>query len=425
MPWSSLLRLSITPVCVSLTLVLGGCGSSTHSDSPQKSDGSGSPGSPHVDVFDAPLPGLTRDEVDRFDAGDIAFSTPLKQSDGLGPLYTRSSCDSCHAQGVRGPGVVQKMAVVEADGVTPAADQSRLAFGHTVHPLVNVEGAVAILPPEDAKDVKITTRVGPPVIGRGYVEAVADSEIERQSAEQKDRTDGIHGRVNHVKYASELNEDTTFGAYQKGDDVIGRFGLKARIATLDDFTADAFQGDMGITSPLRPDEFKNPSAAEDEKPGVDVSYASVNKRAMYVRLLDIPARRLSDAGAALFEATLCSVCHVPSLRTREDYPVAALAGLDAPIYSDLLLHDMGDTLADGLPAGSDTDGEASSRDWRTTPLIGLRFNRTLLHDGRADSVEQAILGHRGEGSEANVSVDAFERLSSDDRALLLEFVQAL
>src|SRR5262249_17017533 len=158
----------------------------------------------------------------------------------------------------------------------------------------------------------------------------------------------------------------------------------ARVPTLDDFTADALQGDMGITSPLRPDEFPNPDGLKDDrKPGIDVDIDSVNQRAMYLRMIAIPRRAAaSDAARALFDQAKCSVCHVPSLRTREDYPLPMLAGVDAPVFTDVLLHDMGDTLADAM-----LDGDAHARDWRTSPLIGLRFNKTFLHDGRAHTVE--------------------------------------
>jgi CxxC motif-containing protein (DUF1111 family) len=385
-----------------------------------------------VDIGDNPISGLSAELEADFNDGDLLFGTPLRQADGLGPLYTRSSCDSCHADDVRGPGLVSKMSVVEADGVTPAADQSMLAFGHTVHPL-GVAGAYSaelkptpILPPANQPSVKVTTRLGPPVIGRGYIEAIADSEIERVAAEQAARGDAIQGRVNRVAYGSEPNEDKRFHDYQKGQIVIGRFGLKARVATLDDFTADAFQGDMGITSPLRPVEFRNPDGlTDDDKPGVDVDYRSVNLRATYIRLLAIPARKTSAAGKALFASSDCAACHVPSLATRPDYPIAELAGIDAEVYSDLLLHRMGSELADGLPSHPSVDGEADSFEWRTAPLLGLRFDRTFLHDGRASSIEEAVLMHRGAGSEANAAVDQFEALSDADRQTLLEFVAAL
>jgi CxxC motif-containing protein (DUF1111 family) len=270
--------------------------------------------------------------------------------------------------------------------------------------------------------VKVTTRVGPPVIGRGYMEAVKDSEIERVAGEQSKRTDGIHGRINVVAYASEANPDTRFHTHQKGDLVIGRFGLKARVATLDDFTADALQGDMGITSPLRPDEFPNPDGlTDDRKVGIDVDIDSVNRRAMYLRLIAIPRRPTDiDVPRALFDAVKCSVCHVPTMRTRDDYPIAMLAGIDAPIFTDILLHDMGDSLADGM-----TDGASQSRDWRTAPLIGLRFNRGFMHDGRAHTIDEAIRMHDGNGSEAAESVRLYGQLSDADRETLLSYVSAL
>lgn len=370
------------------------------------------------DPFDVPIDGTTREQQETFFAGDDLFGVPLHEADGLGPLYTRSSCGACHERGGRGPGSVQKMAVMAVDGVTRDVDQSMLTWGNTVHPLVAAGAVTPILPP-DHPQVRVTVRVGPPVVGRGYLEAVDDAEILRAAAAQAKRKDGIRGRANRVVYGSEANPDPTFNAHRKGDVVIGRFGLKARIATLDEFTADALQGDMGITSPLRPEEIPCPDGLSDDgKPGVDVTAESVNQRAMYMRLTAIPRRRGLDAeGRALFEQAGCAVCHQPSMRTRADYPISILAGIDAPIFSDMLLHDMGDELADGV-----IDGDAGPRDWRTAPLIGLRFYRTFLHDGRAQTVEEAIRLHRGE---AHGSAAAFEALPEADRAALLAFVSAL
>ncbi len=400
---------------VSLILLALGCGSAEPQPSPKPSVG--------LDPFDVPIAGLPPALAAAFDSGDIAFSTPLREADGLGPVYTRSSCDSCHAQGLRGPGLVQKMAVVDADGVTAGDDQSKLAFGHTVHPLVSGGGSTPVLPPDDP-DVLVTTRLGPPILGRGYMEAVLDSEIERVESEQASRSDAISGRINRTQYQSTESAAPEFDPFKQGDLVIGRFGLKARTPTLDDFVADAFQGDMGITSPMRPDEVPNPDGlTDDAKPGPDVGDASIQSRAMYVRLLEVPRREENQAGKELFEQSKCAVCHVPSLKTRPDYPVDLLAGIDAEVYTDFLLHDMGDLLADGLPAG--VDGDASGFEWRTAPLIGLRFDKTFLHDGRAHSVEDAVTMHRGPGSEANGSVDFFEALSDEDRAALLQFVESL
>lgn len=407
------------PFVLGVLLLAAGCGADA--DGPPTPQ----PTRPRSESFDGPVADLSPELTAAFNDGDIAFGTPVREADGLGPLYTRTSCDACHAEAIRGPGIVQKMSLVEDDGVTPARDQTALQWGHTVHPLTAGGASTPVLPP-DLPNLKVTSRVGPPVLGRGYMEAVPDSEIERVAAEQAQRSDAIRGRVNRVIYGSEPARDKSYNPYQPGDTVIGRFGLKARIATLDEFTADAFQGDMGITSPYRLKEIPNPDGMDDDgKEGVDVGFGSVESRAMYLRLLAIPDRDRDEAGARLFEQTSCAACHVPSLRTRADYPVANLADVDAWIYTDFLLHNMGDDLADGLPEGADADGSAGSRDWRTAPLIGLRFNRTFLHDGRAKSVEEAILGHRGPGSEANDAVDRFEALSAADREHLVRYVEGL
>jgi CxxC motif-containing protein (DUF1111 family) len=406
---------SVLPVLLALATSLGAC-----SDPGSEETGIDLFGA--RDPFDVPITGLTAAERDTFAQGDGLFDLSLRPGDGLGPLYTRAACSSCHTEGVRGPGSVQKMVAVLPDGVTPAPDQTRFAFGHTVHPLLAAGAKTPIVPPVGDADVKVTTRLGPPILGRGYVEAITDAEIERVAAEQAARTDGIHGRINRVTYASQANPVTAYHSHQPGESVIGRFGLKARIATIDDFTADALQGDMGITSPLRPQEFPNPDAlADDMKAGIDVGIDSVNVRADYIRLTAIPKRVAAPArGQKLFTDTKCGVCHVPAMKTRSDYPISAIAGRDAAIYSDLLVHDMGDTLADGI-----TDGQAGPRDWRTAPLIGLRFNRTFMHDGRAHDVDEAIRAHAGPGSEANESVDLYENLSDADRLLLDQFVGAL
>ena len=374
-----------------------------------------------LDPFDRPLEGLAGTDLVSFNEGDVLFGVPLRDADGLGPVYTRNSCGGCHASGIRGPGSVQKMAVVESDGVTPDPDQlSLLPYGQTVRPLLTAGAITGVLPPDDPR-VRVTVRVGPSILGRGYVEAVLDSEIERMAAEQGRRSDGIHGRVNHVTYASETSADARFHSHVKGDRVIGRFGLKARIGFLDDFAADAFQSDMGITSPLRPTEPANPDGLTDDlKPGVDIGIDSIQKRAMYMRMTAIPLRKVTPQtkrGAELFALVNCSVCHATALATRTDYPVSLVAGTRADIYSDLLLHDMGPSLADGI-----VDGEAGSRDWRTAPLIGLRFMRSFLHDSRAANIHDAIELHAGEAED---SLRRYRALSADDRSLLETFVGGL
>ena len=373
------------------------------------------------DASGVPLSGLSKDQMARFNRGDNQFDHTYFDAEGLGPVFIRASCGACHRNDGRGPGSVRKMVMIGADGA-PLADQSELNYGHTIRPQTSGKAARGVEPPDDTSGMLITVRVPPAVFGRGSIEAVDDEEIQRVESEQAARDDGVSGRINWVTYASQPNPDSPFDTHQPGDTLIGRFGLKARIGTLDDFAADALQGDMGITSDLRPDELPNPDSADDDKPGVDISADTVNSVADYMRVLRIPARKHADdkQGAKLFEQVQCNVCHVPTLHTRADYPIAQLADVDAPIYTDLLLHDMGAEFADGLQ-----DYGATSSEWRTPPLMGLRFFQYFLHDGRAESVEEAIELHGGEGSEAKPSVDLFRALDDERRAELVTYVSGL
>jgi CxxC motif-containing protein (DUF1111 family) len=378
------------------------------------------------DPADLPLHGLTGEALDRFLVGDELFGTAFRLGDGLGPLYIRTSCAACHVEGGRGPGTVHKFQLIDA-GRNPVRDVPEMAYGATERPYA-VAGATRPLLAPDTVPAGLalhrSRRAGPTVMGRGYIEAVLDSEIERQAAEQSTRTDGIRGRINRVTYHSQALEGVAVPHAPGTSRIIGRLGLKARIATIDDFAADAFQGDMGLTSTLRPTELANPDdLRDDRKPGVDIDDEILTTVAHYVRTIEIPERlpaSATAAGRAAFAAARCNVCHVPAMKTRPDFPVPELAGVDAPIYSDLLLHDMGEDLADFLGEES-----AGPRDWRTAPLIALRFQRAFLHDGRALTIEEAILKHAGPGSEANGSVVAFQALGSAERQALLTFVQGL
>jgi CxxC motif-containing protein (DUF1111 family) len=297
-----------------------------------------------------------------------------------------------------------------------------LAFGPTVRPYA-ILGATPTLAPDPSTlppghTLFVSRRLGPAVFGRGAIEAVTDAEIERVFDAQQAAGD-VSGRIHVVTYASAVPSEA---GLMPGATAIGRFGHKARIATLDDFAADAFVGDMGMTSPMRPTEPEHASdTIDDEKAGLDLTLEEVRQVADYTRMLAMPRRAPSDeAGAGLFARVGCTSCHVVSMHTRTDYPVSAYADADVFIYSDLLLHDMGDALEDFVQ-----DGDATSREWRTAPLIGLRFFATLMHDGRARDVAAAIAAHESAGSEANPSVARFHSLSDDEQHQLIRFVSSL
>jgi CxxC motif-containing protein (DUF1111 family) len=375
---------------------------------------------------DQPLVGLSRAGREAFAQGDKLFERTFAPPEGLGPLFIRPSCAACHLEGGSGPGHVDKFQVVDATTQAPIKDAPEMMFGGTERPFA-LAGATPLLAPTaplPGHALVHSRRLGPTVTGRGYIEAVLDTEIERVAAEQATRTDGIHGRINRVTYHSRSILGVALPHGTDETNLIGRFGVKARVATLDDFTADAFQGDMGLTSPMRPDELPNPDGLlDDDKPGTDLTAATVTTVATYLRTIEIPSRAdaaSNAAGAAAFVSADCSVCHVAGMRTRADFPVVQLADIHAPIYSDLLLHDMGEELAD-----RQTDETAGPRDWRTAPLIALRFQGAYLHDGRAATIEVAILKHAGAGSEANGSVAKFKAMPPAMRAALVAFVRGL
>lgn len=354
-----------------------------------------------LDLPSMPLRAATDAERARFREGDALFEAVLREGDGLGPLYIRDSCVACHAADARGPGLVIKMVVSES---AQARAAELLPYGPTERPYVAASAKLSLVAPEHDQ-VTTTVRQPPAVFGRGYLEAIAESELYRLEAEARKRTGSIRGRLHRLP-----------------DGRIGRFGLKARLATVRDFTADALNGDMGITTPDLPAEPPGPEGLlDDHKPGIDFSSEQVTLISDYVRLLEIPDRKpatLRERG--LFQRANCAVCHVPSLRTEASFDLPALAGIRAEVYTDLLLHDMGLALSDGQ-----TEGDAGPREYRTPPLMGLRFMTTFLHDGRARTVEQAILAHGAPDSEGRDAVALYFALPEDERRELVRFVEAL
>jgi CxxC motif-containing protein (DUF1111 family) len=354
-----------------------------------------------VDRPDLPLAKLRAEELDRFRQGDALFEAVVRESDGLGPLYVRDACAACHQSDGRGPGLVTKMSVTSDDA---RLRTELLPFGTTERPYTSAGAKLPLLAKTDER-LRVTQRLPPAVFGRGYLEAIADRDLEQLAAKAAQRTGSARGRLNRL-----------------ADGKIGRFGIKARLATLGDFAADALSGDMGITSPAYPEEPAGPEGLRDDhKPGVDFSEHQVELLRDYLRLLEVPERRTtSETGERLFATAGCADCHTPSFKTDAHYPVAALAGVEARVYSDLLLHDMGSAGADGQ-----VEGSAGPRDFRTAPLMGLRFMPSYWHDGSAKTVADAIAAHGHDDSEGRDSWRAFQALSPRERQELVRFVEAL
>ena len=241
------------------------------------------------------------------------------------------------------------------------------------------------------------------LFGLGLVAAIPSETLEALAAQQAGGD--TPGRVNRVS----------------GE--VGRFGQKAQFPTLEAFIADALRNELGITNPRLPDEkpaAQSGGAACDLRPDLEDDGAAVAMLADFVTLLAPPPRgpvgAAEQRGEAIFHEVGCASCHVPSMRTGPS-PIAALADRDVPLYSDLLLHDMGEYVADGI-----RQGEAGGTDWRTPPLWGLGRRLWFLHDGRATDLRTAIELHNGE---AKASRDRLFKRKRDDLQDVLTFLRSL
>ena len=375
---------------------------------------------PDGDVFDAPLEGLTTAELAAFARGDAEFERRFAPNTGLGPIFNDASCATCHSGDGRG---VLRNALIR---IGSPADNFHSAIGG---PQIQDRAIPGAEPEQLPAGVPFSLRLPPPVFGVGLIEAIPEAAILANADPDDADGDGISGRPNYVAAAGFVPH-TEPGA--GSGLVLGRFGRKAQNAILLQQVVEAYLQDVGITSPVLPLENRNPLSgvpveAVDRVPDPEVSESTVQAVTHYIRALAPPdpgaETEQRALGRQLFVGALqCAKCHTPSFQTGAS-SLAALSHRKAELYSDLLLHDMGDALADNRP-----DGQASGREWRTTPLWGLRLMRRflngdalLLHDGRARTVEEAILAH---GGEALAARNAFASLTPAQRAALLDFVES-
>ena len=264
----------------------------------------------------------------------------------------------------------------------------------------------------------LSLRIAPPVVGTGLLEAVPEETL--VAIAQQQRAQHFNGRPNRVWDA--VNRRMT----------VGRFGWKANTPSLKQQIAAAAVADMGVNSNLYPEQNCPPvqSVCASQLPGnvPEIIDHEIDAIELWLQGLAVPARRdAADAtvqrGAGLFVSAQCAVCHVPEMKTGKVVSLPQLSGQMIHAYTDLLLHDMGEDLADGRP-----DFAAGPRDWRTPPLWGLGLSRTvsgstaMLHDGRARSVAEAILWH---GGEAAASRAAFRAMPREERDALVKFVESI
>ena len=372
---------------------------------------------PAGDVFDAALPGLTPSELAAFVRGDAEFERRFAPASGLGPIFNNVSCASCHSGDGRGrlSNALQRIG-------TTADDMMRAVGG----PQIQDKAIPGAHPERLPLGAVVSLRLPPPVFGVGLMEAIPDAAIIARADPDDRDGDGISGRPNWVT----PNDYAVANGLSAGVR-LGRFGRKAQTSSLLEQTVEAYHQDMGITSDHQPRENHNPlssvpAAVTDRVVDPEVSLATVEAVVHYLRTLAPPRLGTEtdqrNEGRTLFASIGCASCHVPTMQTGPS-SIAALSNQPVELYSDFLLHDMGDALADNRP-----DGGATGREWRTTPLWGLRLMRAflngealLLHDGRARTVEDAILLHGGEAKRAR---DAFAALNPAQRRALLDFVES-
>jgi len=420
-----------------------------------------------VNAYIRPVSNITdAHELDFFFTGNAFFNQPWVEApsstsarDGLGPLFNARSCSACHPKDGRGSPALEP----DEDFVSLLIRFSRSGssdvggpvpdpiYGHQLQnnslpgvptegrPRLRYEELAGVYPDGETYTlskpvysftelaygeldaaVRWSPRVAPAVYGIGLLDTISSERLEALADPDDANGDGISGRVNRVWNV------------RAGEHQPGRFGWKGEHPTAYQQTVSAFVGDLGITTSgalkddctsVQADCLNSPDGGEPE-----VTDEMLVKVVNYVRLLAVPMRQRYDdpdilRGKWLFNSVGCASCHVPNHRTQKVSDLEELTEQNIWPYTDLLLHDMGPELADEHAVF-----DAAGSEWRTPALWGISYlkavnkHERLLHDGRADGIEEAILWHGGEAASAR---DQFKNLSVDDRRHLIDFVGSL
>jgi CxxC motif-containing protein (DUF1111 family) len=364
-----------------------------------------------------PLPGITPREFDAFRVGLGAFTSVETVDDGLGPAFNGTSCGACHsvpAIGGISPMVELRAGHKDPDGTFRALDANGSTLFHTFS-LPN-HTCQPVLPP----DTNVVARRMPiPLFGAGLIEAIPDDTL-LSLADPLDRNrDGSAGRASIVI-------DTATGERR-----VGRFGWKAQVATLLTFSGDAYLNEMGITNDIFPlevvfgipaEQLKRCDAAPDpeDKPDPTTRLRDIDHFVAFMKFLAPIARSSINSavrdGERSFASIGCAACHIPALMTGASINPLFDRKI-VPLYSDLLLHNIG--TGDGI---KQADSTATPDEMKTPALWGLRLRRPFLHDGSAATIEDAIARHTGE---AELARQGFTRLDAEARSALLAFLQSL
>ncbi len=419
-----------------------------------------------ANAFDQSVPGLALEKDLLFFVGNSLFrqnwvSSPASTTarDGLGPTFNARACSSCHNKDGRGLPLQEGqnfsagflMRISENGTTDIGAPKPFEAYGGQIQDRANLgvsfEAKIAVTFQEikgtfndgetytlqkpiyninneqfgSLQNALTSPRVGQQVIGLGLIDAITKEAILNNEDEFDADNDGISGKANYVWNHTTNKKE------------MGRFGWKANSPTLKQQIAEAFHGDMGLTTSIFSEQ-NCPSPQKDcakaSNGGLpEVPDNSLDNVLIYTSSLSVPIRRNFEdenvlKGKQLFRNLKCTSCHVETFTTGTNYPFnSILENVTIRPFSDFLLHDMGNDLADNRP-----DFLASGKEWRTQPLWGIGMiqevngHTFLLHDGRARNIEEAILWHGGEAENAK---NNYKKLSKEDRQNVLSFINSL
>jgi CxxC motif-containing protein (DUF1111 family) len=366
-------------------------------------------------ILDGPLLGLNHTESQIFLQGDRAFNDEIfTGKSGLGPRFVSSSCGSCHA----GDGKGHPFTSLIRFGQTSPNTKPDQSIGG---PQLQNRALPGFAPEALPAGLPYMTIMPPAVTGLGFLAALSDSQIMANADPNDDNGDGISGVASLIippdYFVPKAIHDLS------SNYVIGRFGKKAAAVDLLHQTVSAYNQDMGITSIYEPYDPVSGELYEAE-----VTESTINAIVFYLRTLKAPIQREPDnpdviKGKELFLSLNCSGCH-KALWTTGNSDISALSNKTFYPYTDLLLHDMGPELDDGV-----TEGSAETYEWRTPPLWGLGLSKNsqggqyfLMHDGRASSIEEAILMHGGEAEQIR---NDYKLLSSVEKNQIIQFLESL
>jgi CxxC motif-containing protein (DUF1111 family) len=373
------------------------------------------PKAPHEsEVLDGPVEGLTTEETARFLKGDAAFTEVFTSAKGLGSTFVASSCVSCHA----GDGKGHPSTTLTRFGQPDEFGNLFLDLGG---PQLQNKALPGYMPEQIPAGATFSKFTPPANTGLGFLDFVTDATILAMADPNDADGDGISGVPNWITIPDYVTPRSN--AITQNGKYICRFGKKAAAYDLLHQTVNAYNQDMGIASSYNPVDVYTHQAIDPE-----ITNQSILDLVFYLQTLKAPIPRNQNdpevqQGKALFNQLNCSGCHKPTLTTGNS-PISALSNKEFHPFTDLLLHDMGAELNDGY-----TEGSAKTAEWRTPPLWGLGLSAFsqggaffLMHDGRAHSIEEAILLH---GGEAATSRGMYQNLSESDRGSLITYLLSL